>query len=128
MVDYIACANFISRQHNVSVIVQKKPVRLRLSGTESALSIVKPLIQSVIVDSIEKGIGEIKLTIEAIYKALLKSPVFLQLEAKLGSESCASCSSPKPGRTSKLIGCSQLTMTHQTKLSKWTFRKGLAEN
>ena len=122
--DYIARANSISRQHNVSVIVQKKPVGLRLSGTESALSVVKPLIQSVIMDSIEKGIGEIKMNIEAIYKPLLKSPVFLQFEAKLGNELCVSCSYPKPGKASKLIGCSELTTDTPGQVIKVDICKG----
>jgi len=122
--DYVARANSISRQHNVSVIVQKKPVGLRLSGTESALSEVKPLIQSVIMDSIEKGIGEIKVKIEAIYTPLLKSPQFLQFETKLGSELCVSCSYPKPGKSSKLIGFSELTSDTPGQVIKVDICKG----
>ncbi len=107
--EYITRANSISREHQVSVIIQKKPVGLRLSGTEGSLGIVKPLIQTLILESLENSIGEVKVPVKPICIPLLKSPDFMQFESKLGSDLCVSFSYPKPGRSSRLIGSSQLT-------------------
>ncbi len=107
--EYITRANSISREHHVSVIIQKKPVGLRLSGTEGSLGIVKPLVQTLILESLENSIGEVKVPVKPICIPLLKSPDFMQFESKLGSDLCVSFSYPKPGRSSRLIGSSQLT-------------------
>ena len=122
--EFIAYANFISRPHQVSVIMQKKPVGLRLSGTEASLSIVKPLMQSVILEGIEKTIGETKVPVKPIYVPLLKSPEFLQFEAKLGSDLCVTCSYPKPGRSSKLVSSSELATDTSGQVVKVDICKG----
>ena len=110
-ISFTTHANAIAKQHQVSVTIQKKPnVGLRLSGIESAIGIVKPLIITAVLGSIEKTIGQTQVSFKYIYAPLLTTPEFSRFETKLGSDLCVTCSFPKAGKVSKLICSSLLDM------------------
>ena len=107
-VHHITNANAIAGQHRASVHVLKKPsVGLRISGSETAIAKVKPLIQSTVIEAIEKTIGEKQVPIKPLHVPLLTSTEFTRFQSKLESDLCVTCSYPKSGKVTKLI-CSSL--------------------
>ena len=123
--DFTTHASAIGKQHQVSVHVQKKPsVGLRLCGTESSIEIVKPLVISAVLKSIEKTIGQLQVPVNYIYEPFFATPDFLRFEAKLGNDLCVACSYPKAGKVSKLICSSLVTMDTSGQVVKVDICKG----
>ena len=100
----IESANAIAKLHQVSVQVVEEPhVRLRISGSESAIAHVKPLIKSAVIEVIEKSIGQIQFAIDPLYTPLLSASGFSRYQSKLVRDYCVVCSYPKPESLPKQI-------------------------
>ena len=112
-VHLIKNANAIAGQHRASVQVQKKPsVGLRISGSETAIAKVKPLIQTTVIEIIEKTIGEKQVPIKPLHVPLLSTTEFTRFQSKLESDLCVtcSCSKSKTGTNSELICSSSIQL------------------
>lgn len=94
---YQALAHSIAGQHKVSLLELKNPViGFHINGTKSAVGIVKELIQSDIIDTAKKSIGEKYISIKPHLSPLLSATNFnseLCLDCSFPHENCASDSS-----------------------------------
>ena len=108
---YIAMANNLAKTHGAVVQVLKKPsVGLRISGTESTISVVKPILHLAVIEAIEKTVGNKTMPVKSLYKSFLSTADFARFQSKLENELCVICSLPKVGRASKLVSSSLLQL------------------
>ena len=105
---YMTIANNLAKTHRAFIQVLKKPsVGLRISGTESTISVVKPILQLAVIEAIEKTVGHKTMP---LCKSFLSTADFARFKSKLENELCVICSLPKVGKASKLVASSLLQL------------------
>jgi O-acetyl-ADP-ribose deacetylase (regulator of RNase III) len=108
-IPYVTKANFLAKNQGASVHVQKKPsVGLRISGTESTISVVKSLLQEHVIEAIESTVGQKTMSVKSLYNPFLTTSNFAKFQSKLENDFCVVCSLPKISKVSKVIASSLL--------------------
>ena len=99
---YLSTANSIAKLHHVAVHPLRKPrFGLRLTGNQSAIQAVEPLIRTSVLLPIEQSIGQLPPI--KVKQSLLTTREFSKFETKLQDDLCVTCSYPKVAKQSNAI-------------------------